>query len=146
MIDRTMGNGPEELRPAPGKAAPATPTVSEGSSDELLDPAIIDSLRELGDDDFSLTELRETFAETARATIQELQEALHEEDGAKVRALAHRLKGSGGSMGARRMALMCRELENHADGELNAAAATMTLEQLRDEFDSVLSALAEALP
>lgn len=120
--------------------------MTTNAPDDLLDPAIIESLRELEDDDFSLAELRETFADTARETIEQLQEAIDKGDGPTVRALAHRLKGSGGSMGARRMACMCREMENHADGKLDSAAAAMTLGQLRDECDVVLAALADALP
>lgn len=120
--------------------------MTTNAPDDLLDPAIIQSLRELGDDDFSLAELRAIFAETARETMEEIQEAVDGGDGATVRALAHRLKGAGGSMGARRMAVMCRELESHADGELDRPAAAITLEQLRAEFDAVLLALAEALP
>lgn len=120
--------------------------MTTNARDERLDPAIIESLREMEDEDFSLAELRETFAETALATIEELQSAVDKADGAAVRALAHRLKGSGGSMGARRVALICRELESHSDGKLDRSAAAMTLEQLRAELDAVLSALAEALP
>ncbi len=120
--------------------------MMSNAPDDLLDTAIIESLRELGDDDFSMAELRATFADTAGATIEELQEAVDNDDAAAVRALAHRLKGSGGTMGARRMVMRCRELESHADDGLDRPAAAMTLQQLRAEFDAVLVALADALP
>lgn len=119
--------------------------MTANAPDDLLDPEIIESLRELGDDDFSLADLITTFAESARETMEEIQKAVESDDGATVRALAHRLKGSGASMGAPRVTGICRELESHADGELDGAAAALTLEQLRAEIDAVLVALADAL-
>ena len=120
----------------------------EGAGDRWpnLDPTVIESLRELGDETFSLADLRATFADTARETIDEIQEAVDNDDATLVRALAHRLKGSGASIGAQRFALMCRELESHAGGELDGRAAAQTLDELRAEFDEVIVALAEALP
>ncbi|HVE45198.1 MAG TPA: ATP-binding protein [Acidimicrobiales bacterium] len=148
VVDSTGGGtSTAEPQPQPEPVAEASGNgAASATAEGVLDPAIIGSLRELGDDIGSLEDLRSTFSDTARSTLDELQEAIGERDGRALRALAHRLKGSSGSMGAHRMARLCGELEQSSGEELDHRAVATTLDQLRAELEAVEVALAEALP
>ncbi len=85
-----------------------------------------DRLRSLRDDYGDLaTELLGLFETSAAATLGELRAALAAGDGAEVRRLAHRLKGSARNVGATGLAKLAAELEQVPP---DAAAALGRLE------------------
>jgi HPt (histidine-containing phosphotransfer) domain-containing protein len=80
-----------------------------------------DRLRSLRDDYGDLaTELLGLFETSAAATLGELRGAVDARDGAEVRRLAHRLKGSARNVGATGMAELAAGLE-HAPPDAPAA-------------------------
>jgi HPt (histidine-containing phosphotransfer) domain-containing protein len=100
-----------------------------------VDPDRLRSLREdYGD---LATELLALYETSAAATLGELRAALEAGDGAEVRRLAHRLKGSARNVGATGMADLAAELEQlppdaaAALGRLEAALPP-TCAQLRE--------------
>jgi HPt (histidine-containing phosphotransfer) domain-containing protein len=88
-----------------------------------LDGAALESLRELGGDDF-LAEVIDTFLADMETLLATLRRALAEGDAAEVRRMAHTLKSNGATLGATEFAELCRALEKQAkDGRLEDAPA-----------------------
>jgi HPt (histidine-containing phosphotransfer) domain-containing protein len=69
-----------------------------------------------------------------------LEEALKSGDASSVERVAHTLKGSSGSMGARGMAELCAKLQD-VGASSDLSRASLLLERLEAEFDRVRSAL-----
>jgi HPt (histidine-containing phosphotransfer) domain-containing protein len=107
----------------------------------VVDPAALDRLLEMtgGDPDF-LAELIDTFIEDGAAQLEALRAAIAAGDAAEAVRPAHSLKSNSASMGAARLADLCRALEADArtgqveDGSARVDAATV-------EFDEVRTAL-----
>jgi two-component system sensor histidine kinase/response regulator len=130
-VSRGDGAVPEDGVPA-DRATPA----GNGS---VLDPGVLANLRDLGDAEL-LTELAGMFFDDASSRLEELREAIGAGDAAGVERVAHTLKGSGGNMGATRMAAICAELQDvGASGDL--ARAPGLFEGLEEEFGRVRPAL-----
>ncbi len=90
----------------------------------LIDFAMLATLRELSDDgdpDF-FWNLMEEFFEDAVIRLDELSEAVASNDSARLRRVAHTLKGTSANLGACRMAELCHEMEKRIEsGALEAA-------------------------
>ena len=124
----TTGESPEGA--GNGHAPPESP----------MDPAIVDSLRELGGDDM-LADLVELFLEDAEPRLAALGEAVKADDASAVERVAHSLKGSSGNMGAHGMSRLAAELQYiGASGDLSKAPES--LRSLEAEFERVRPALA----
>ena len=92
-------------------------------SDQLpdVDPAALDALRELMEDDYPL--LLETFLADAKLRLTQLREALVSEDLEAFRQAAHSFKGSCGNMGALALEQACLIAERAAlEGDTSAAS------------------------
>jgi two-component system sensor histidine kinase/response regulator len=117
----------------------ADPTASEEAP---LDEWALAGLRELqqeGDPDL-VKELVVLFLDDAPSQLAALRGAIEEEDADSVERIAHTLKGSSGSMGAKKMAEICGELQNvGASGD--PARAPRLFERLEEEFGRVRPAL-----
>ena len=125
---------PYELAEALGRVRPGADGVSVS-----LEPAAVDSLRELGGDEF-LGEVIETFLEDAPMLIATLRTSLEQGDAEELRRAAHSLKSNGQTFGAGDFAGLCRQLEERAkQHELDGASG------LIDRIDHEYGALAEAL-
>jgi HPt (histidine-containing phosphotransfer) domain-containing protein len=101
-----------------------------------------DRLRSLRDDYGDLaTELLGLYETSAAATLGELRAALDARDGAEVRRVSHRLKGSARNVGATGMAELAAELEQVPPdaaavlGRLEAALAP-TCARLRETLET----------
>jgi HPt (histidine-containing phosphotransfer) domain-containing protein len=83
-----------------------------------FDRAVLDRLRvALGDDTgVFAARLIQTFLRQGRELTVELEQAARNGDVPAVSALAHKLKGSSGSVGGDRLSLLCDELEHWEDG------------------------------
>ena len=125
---------PDELAQALNRARPHRTSSENGGIS--LDAAALESLRELGGEEF-LSELIETFLSDAPALLATLRTAQETEE---VRRAAHTLKSNGQTFGAGGFAELCRELEERArSGELDGA------DELIDRIDRAYAALEEAL-
>jgi len=129
--------------------------------EQAFDASLLGSLRELqqeGSPDL-ITELIELYTKETKKRLTELRSALNNQDMTELRRTVHYLKGSSGSLGIRRMAVLCsqfeeelqlcqnrlceRELPAHARGsdrqvpskELTTAGAILA--QLEGEFERV---------
>ncbi|HET7272842.1 MAG TPA: response regulator, partial [Rubrobacter sp.] len=125
------------------KAGAAT-AESHGRADppqteDPLDSAVIEGLRELGDPEM-LQELGEMFFDDANSALRALREALQGNDAHSVEAVAHTLKGSSGNMGAKRMSSLCAQLED-AGSSGDLSRVPQLLGDLEAEFGRVRPAL-----
>jgi two-component system, sensor histidine kinase and response regulator len=122
---------------------PSEPAAAQETEDRL-DSAVIDNLRELGDSNL-LSELAHMFLEEVPDQIGALQEAIDRGDTQALKRITHSLKGSSANIGARRMSRLCLDLEQAGETHDLSAAASI-LELLNKEFDRArteLSALAD---
>jgi CheY-like chemotaxis protein len=117
-------------------------SVAERGSEDHLDHAVIESLRALqkeGEPDI-LADYVELFLADVPPRLASLWEAVERGDAQSVEQNAHTLKGSCGSVGARRMAELCEELRGAgASGHL--AGISDLLGRLEAEFEHVRTAL-----
>ncbi len=101
------------------------PLVGHTAAPEMtIDPAVLDELRVIGtatQRDF-VGELVADFVHETELRLVELRTAVEVGDAIAVRRLAHAIKGSGGQLGGRRLALSCGRLERKAaSGRLTEA-------------------------
>jgi len=89
--------------------APAAP-ASEAWQGDAIDPSVLDSLCG-GDPDF-VREMLGDFIDINREVIEALSQAVQAENAHEVAMLAHKLKGSSGTAGARGLAALSSDLEN----------------------------------
>jgi PAS domain S-box-containing protein len=126
--------------PAPDEAG-ATDGAGEGAGG-VLDLATVERIRA------SLTAekcdaLVASFDEQQQACVADIGAAITSGDGAEVRRLAHKLKGSSASLGALRLRAYCQELELGENGY--AAPGDPQLAQLRALAEEAGQALRSAL-
>jgi HPt (histidine-containing phosphotransfer) domain-containing protein len=104
---------------------------SQAMSESLQDvnPAVLQALRELMQDDYAL--LLDTFQGDADLRLRQLREALQADDMDAFRQAAHSFKGSCGNMGAAALEQACLEAEaaGLAGDSAEAAKALTVIEQ-----------------
>ncbi len=83
-----------------------------------------------------------TFLQDVAAQLRQMRVASELQDGAMMRALAHRLYGSAAQLGALRLAQALRRIEKATD----AADGLCQLQAAEEIFDATRSAFAEGLP
>jgi PAS domain S-box-containing protein len=126
---------PEELAEALDRARPLG-----GDGGASLDAGALESLRELGGDEF-LSEMIGTFLDDAQSLLASLRGALERGDAGELRRAAHTLKSNGQTFGAGGFAALCRELEERAkSGALDGAGELV--DRVEREFAGVAEALA----
>ncbi|MGY0195483.1 response regulator [Leptothrix sp. BB-4] len=109
----------------------------------VLDRARLAELRSLDDDEVAaplLTELVARFMDETPAHVEALRLALDLGDAAALAARAHRLLSVTDNLGARRMAVLCAEIEQHARHDRLTPAAVL-FERLELEHLAVRAAL-----
>ena len=122
----------------PGPEVGEGPTITE-ETEEVLDRAVVENLRELGGSEM-ISELKEMFFDDSESALTALRNAVEAGGARSVGRVAHALKGSSGNMGAKRMAALCAELEEIGhSGELERAP--VLVERLGAEFGRVRPAL-----
>jgi CheY-like chemotaxis protein len=131
---------PEVLAEALRQVRPRGGVVEASSAAHLeLEAGALDSLRELGGDDF-LAEVIDEFLVDAPNLLATLRGALEGNDVDELRRAAHTLKSNGATFGAGDFSELCRELEERAkNGELTGAS------ELIDGIESEYGRLQEAL-
>jgi len=132
---------PEELARALRHVRPLGETA-EASSDDAgvtLAAAALESLREIGGNDF-LAELIDEFLAEAPALLATLRRSLEQDDADETRRAVHTLKSNGATFGAEDFSELCRELEERAkDGRLVGA------DELADRIEREYARLQQAL-
>ena len=114
---------------------------------DLFDRGTLDELRSYADGDDAdavLLDLIRTFFDGAAQHVDELREALRAHDAARIERIAHTLKGSAGTLGAKRVARLCRNLEEFAREE-GLPADDSVIEEIHREVERLRSALREEL-
>lgn len=126
------------------------PSFSLHSSDRVpdeppVDPVFIDELRKIGKaagQDF-LGELVTEFVHDTDTLVVELRDALELKDAERVGRIAHKIKGSAGQLGGRRLTSSCARLETAALlGALTEGH--VDLEELEVDYQELRLALRQA--
>jgi two-component system, sensor histidine kinase and response regulator len=116
------------------------------SADEVLDPAVLDSLRQLtvpGEEDV-LVQVLTLFMAEVPARVQRVAEAHRAADAVGMQRAAHSLKGSSGNIGARALYEVCRQIDERGKaGDL--AGAGPLLDRLDAEYARVDAAIRQML-
>ncbi len=110
--------------------------------DAPLDSSVIEGLRRLGGENrpSPLRALIGLFLTETPRTLAALRQAVAEGNAKNLRKAAHTLKSSSGSLGARRMHVLCARLEALASSGTVVGASEL-LEELERDFDRVRLAL-----
>ena len=109
-------------------------------STPTLDRDVLRDLEELGGGFSFVAELSAGFARDAEALLEQLGAALARHRGAHFRDLGHALKGSAGSIGARRLGELAARACRIPDSDLDRLAP-FALTELRSQFDATRAAL-----
>ena len=131
VLDRTYDNAPA----LPPPAAPEEPNSL------ILDPAVLEGLRQLDDGEGEI--LQETigiFLETTPARLKGLRTALEAQETGTIERLAHTLKSSSGILGGRRMMAVCARLEGDSR-RCSIAEASSLISSLEEHFGDLRSKL-----
>ncbi len=107
----------------PTQTVEASPAPAEALG-EALDPTVFDGLRKLSTDSPELLGIiLSSFRDEAPTGLNLMAAALVEGNAAALRSAAHKLKGSGGTLGAKRLAELSGKIEAMAElGDLRGAA------------------------
>jgi two-component system sensor histidine kinase/response regulator len=114
------------------------------AAEMTIDPAVLDELRLLGratEHDF-VGELIDQFVHETDLRLVELRHALAVSDVVAVRRIAHAIKGSGGQVGGRRLALSCGRLERKAESG-RVAEAQLDLREVEFDYRELRLALTQ---
>lgn len=105
---------------------------------QILDYDNLNMLKEVIGDD--LKAILESFNEITPQVIDQLAQAIKQQDAAEVRHHAHTLKGSAANIGAIELPALCYELENMGRaGELEGAEAIFS--QIQTSYTNLSSAV-----
>ncbi|MDQ3896860.1 MAG: response regulator [Actinomycetota bacterium] len=111
--------------------------------EDVLDPSLVDQLRELGPDDDGadlFPKLVETFAREGATRVSELRDAAQSEDFACLVRVAHTQRGSSAMMGAGALASACGALES-ASRQSDIEEARARLQAVEAELERATAAL-----
>jgi signal transduction histidine kinase/CheY-like chemotaxis protein len=129
-----------------GPVAPAVVAPPPSAADGVIDTKLLAELQGSGMDGL-LAELIGLFSEDAPLNLERIRAALSGGDAAELARVAHALKGSAATLGARAMAATCLELETggHAGRTAELGPALARLEQQTHEVLRGLAAVAAGL-
>ncbi len=116
--------------------------MTENESQDVLDAAVLDELRDLAgpDDPSLLIEVIDLFLEDAPGHINNLQQHVADSDMEGLEHAAHALKSSSAYVGAMILSGLCREIERIGrEGAEDGAAAR--IEELVAHYEDVRVAL-----
>ena len=104
-----------EQEPVSNEAKPVEPTSVQPDNQEIpiLDPAVLDNLREIAGDmgDDMLERLFAIYRDNAPAALQNLENECRGDDLIRIAGAAHALKSMSGNIAAARLASVCNTLE-----------------------------------
>ena len=126
--------------------APMEDEAMHQESDSVLDPDVVQSLKDLGgDDDPGLfAELVELFLRDMPPRLDSLSEAMDSGDAKQLERTAHAMKSSCGNLGAMALAELCRQIEvSGRTGDVDGVRSLVQASQ--SEYQRVCEALAQEL-
>ena len=129
----------------PGRFVPAAARPGQsglGADSDLLDPTVLDGLREIetqGAPGF-VSEIVGLFANQGRATLEALSAAAATGDLTVWRSTLHTLKGSASSVGAIRLSEACHRFEDRSDSD-GLTGSEAALKELEREYAKALERL-----
>ena len=133
---------PADALPSQDKSvSPVTPPMGKTIS-ESLDPSVMDRIKSLqrpGGPDI-ITKVLTTYLNNTPKFLNDLQEGASKQDSTRIRRAAHTLKSSSASIGAIRLADLCRELEEQAKAD-DLTQADTYIHTINAEYQSVNPAL-----
>jgi signal transduction histidine kinase/DNA-binding NarL/FixJ family response regulator/HPt (histidine-containing phosphotransfer) domain-containing protein len=132
------------LEPVPSEPAPSEPAPSEPAPYDI-DEAVLADLFELEREGPPglVADLMEMFLQDTPAEIALIHRMVEKGDAGGLAKAAHKLKGSGLSLGLKPLAAVCLALEQHGNAGLVAGAEPFLL-RLQTEFEQGIAALKAA--
>ncbi len=130
-------------RPGPA-SRPAPLAVVRSPSPDGINPEVFDKIRALAGDSGSgfVEKVVTTYLEASPPLVKKIESALLAGDSETMADAAHTLKSSSASLGAERLAALCRKIERLGrENKLEQAADVV--EAARAEFDSISTTLAK---
>jgi DNA-binding response OmpR family regulator len=129
---------------ASDSAPVAVPAAALRQTEQTLDQRAIAELRDLNPETGTefFASLVDLFITEAAAQLELLRDAVGHGNSEAMRGLAHRLAGSSQTIGARRLAALSGQLEDHAIRNRGAAVGRVLLAEIDKEFTRVQNALA----
>ena len=130
-------------RHASGGAATAPPPAAAASTSSpdvvTLDAGVLASLRDgMGPAGATLVaKLIDQFIQEATLLVDRLSHAASQCDASVLKASSHSLKGTCGTIGARRLAALASQVEDHVDRQGNAAVDAALVTAICEELGSV---------
>jgi HPt (histidine-containing phosphotransfer) domain-containing protein len=109
-----------------------------------LEVSALDSLRELGGDEF-VAEVIDTFLADAPGLLETLRSSLDVGDADELRRAAHSLKSNGATLGAGEFSQACRDVEQRAK-ERRLDGAGELVERIERAYGPLTEALANQRP
>jgi len=134
---RCPGIAEQPLAIAPAPAAQSQPRLAE-EIQQALNTLVGDQEPEL------LTELIQTYLEGSASLIEDLQTASQHNNAAQLEQAAHSLKSSSASLGATRLAELCRQLEYQGRNQ-QLSEVIPQVEQVEQEYVQVRQILNQTL-
>jgi len=141
LAERHHGDPPEsafDVDPPPPPSAPPMPAPP----DEPVDRAALEKIRALSRDagDLLVQKVINAYMGDTPRHLHGLRQALAARDAGNVRRIAHGLKSASANIGAARLAVLCRDLEQRGrDGKVDGAATLLA--DMEREFQSVRQSL-----
>ena len=116
------------------------------SSELAIDLAVISSLRQLYPESNGgpINDLVRAFLVNAQGHLHQIKEAADEGDLERIERAAHTLRGSSGTLGARRLSKLCHQIEVEARDHERTAPAEL-IAALPEEFQRVERAFRGAI-
>jgi HPt (histidine-containing phosphotransfer) domain-containing protein len=132
---------PEETTPVVPEPL-AAPVVAAETENPILDPGVLNNLREISGDfgDEMLARLFTIYRENAPAALASLDEACDSSDLTRVSGAAHALKSMSGNVAATRLATKCEQLEQQAAAGNSSNIPTLHAD-IQQEFKLVMQVL-----
>jgi two-component system, sensor histidine kinase and response regulator len=120
------------------RAKPPPPSTERGPTEPLIDPAVFEPLRSLGEPGEAnpLAELLTLFMKDTPRRLESIKAAVLASNAVALREAAHSLKGTASNLGARRLARLCARVETLAKADQVPEAAQL-LPQVVDEYRQV---------
>lgn len=131
---------PEKMAQLPSASTPMPPLrTSENRAQPLLERDMIDSIRAMAgaEADILLAELMTNYQEDATRCLQQLHQAIDQQNPDQIRAHAHALRSMSLNLGALSLGNLCQELELHHQ-HLSAADQQTTLAQIEQSYAQVI--------
>ena len=123
--------------------SPSPHRQPEDNSDPVLDPDAINRLLRVVDGNQEvIVVLIDTFLEDAPGLIETMRQGTETQDVEAVRRAAHTLKSNSADFGAKKLSMLCRQLEDSAKSR-NLSDASAIAAEISVAYEPVASALAE---